>query len=104
MKHRELFRVEGVPVFQNKMFTTEEATCACPNNRHPEGAGCKHPDNDPRRPQHFLFGVRSAAQGSRDRSHDFEEPDGAAGGTAELKTSHFLERDWRMRDKEVNKR
>lgn len=48
--------------------------------------------------------MRSAAQGSRGRSHDLEEPDGAAGGAAEVKTSHSLERDWRMRDKEVNKR
>ena len=30
MKRRELFRVEGVPVFQNKMFTTEEAALSCP--------------------------------------------------------------------------
>lgn len=30
MKYRELFRVESVPVFQNKMFATEEAALACP--------------------------------------------------------------------------
>lgn len=29
MKYRELFRVEGVPVFQNKMFETEEAALSC---------------------------------------------------------------------------
>lgn len=30
MSQRELFRVEAVPVYQNKMFTTEAAALACP--------------------------------------------------------------------------
>jgi hypothetical protein len=30
MSRRELFRAEGVPVFQNKMFATREAALACP--------------------------------------------------------------------------
>ncbi len=30
MKHRELFKVEGLPVFQNKMFPDRAAALACP--------------------------------------------------------------------------
>lgn len=30
MKYRELYRVEGLPVFQNKMFADRTAALACP--------------------------------------------------------------------------